>query len=314
MIPRITFFVLFSAVLVGFSPPTVVAQDEPARINLQPQWQTGQTSRYEVWTRRVQRRTVSAGGQQRQQEVTAVTTGEVTWRVDRVRDDGGAACEMNFDWLRITLTSDDGEPRVNDSRDASGDNARIHNLLTALTSGPVNVSVAPDGRIEGVSGIDAIQQRVQQEAMAPSELDFIESANGLAAIAAAPAAAANGAEWQSEHTWSHEMGRLHEDMQWQLQGVERIADIPVATVTGRGELELEVDRSKMPADGPQIDVELAEGSTRTQVMFDMQRHEAVGRNSVQQTVINVNIQVRQRTIRQRIEQRIQSQALRISED
>jgi len=286
---------------------------EPRTFNLRPQWQEGQTSRYELWSRRTRQMTMSAGDRQRETSSTVEVTGEVTWRVDRVKSTGGATCTMKYDWLKLSITNAQGDTQVADSRRASGDIEALHAFLQAMTADDVRVTVAPDGSIADVAGIDAIQQQIEVEQMRPEDLDFIESARELAVLAGAPASVTIGDTWQTEAKGTHEMGYLYSENDWQLAQVERIAGIPVATTTSTGELELEVDRSDMPRNGPNIDVTLRDGSVRSQVMFDLQRHEAVGRNTVQNTVIEVNVSVRQRSMSQRIEETVQAQVLRIAE-
>lgn len=289
-----------------------VAQDEPAAVDLRPQWREGQRSRYEVWTRRVRDTTMSLAGQSRSAQVTMETTGEVTWVVDRVQPNGGATCTMTLDWLSMSIASD-GERQVSDSRRGSGDNEMIHDLLRAMAGVPITVEVAPDGSIESVHGTDAIRRRLDVPEMMPQDLDFIESASDLATIPDAPATARVGARWDADYRWTHEMGHLRHDMSYTLAGVEELAGIPIATVTGRGSLSLDVDHSKLPEDAPPIDVKLVDGSVTSQVMFDLQRHEAIGRNTVQETTIDVTVRMPQQTLSQRTHETIQSQVLRIGE-
>ncbi len=198
----------------------------PQTINLRPQWKAGQTSRYQMWSRRVEHRTVSVGDQQRENEVVIETTGEVTWTVKRVDATGGVSGEMTLDWMQMTVRPPKGKPHVNDSRKASGDDPPLHDILKAMTGTPVRVEMAADGSIERVSGTCAIQQRIQPKEMAPTDLDFMESANDLAAIAAAPGEAAIGDDWDVRHKWSYHIsgpldGFVHEDMQWRVANIER---------------------------------------------------------------------------------------------
>lgn len=281
-------------------------------VNLRPQWREGQTSRYEVSTQRVQRQSMQAGDRRREQQVTLQSDAEVTWHVRRVHADGGAECEMTIDWMQITARSEQGE-QLNDSRRASGDTPPVHDMLRAMAGTPIEVRVAPDGSIQGISGTDAIRRQLEFEHMAPQDLDFIESASKLATLIGAPVAAGAGDQWQTRNRWRHELGFLHEQFEWELAGMERIAQIPVATVVGRGGLELEVDEADMPDEAPPIDVRLRDGDVNTQVMFDLQRGEVVGRNSVQNMLVEVVIRVPQQTVRQEIEQSVQSQVLRIAE-
>lgn len=303
----------FVFVVVGITGAAAQAQSEPAPLNLRPQWQPGQTARYEIWGRRVRSMEMSVGGRSRQTSVTIDTTGEITWTVDRVKPDGGATCIMTLDWMTATITPSEGEVQRNDSRRAQGDAPMVHDLLRAMAGVPLTVEVAPDGSIEDVRGVDAIRRRAQHEEMVPEELDFIESANDLATVPDVPAALEPGDTWQAEYRWTHEMGFLHHDVTYTLAGVEHLAGIPVATVEARGDLELEVDRSKMPDNAPPIDVKLVGGDVRSQIMFDLQRHETVGRNTVQRTTIDVAIRLPQQTISQRTQETVQSQALRVAE-
>lgn len=295
------------------APAVALGQETREPVRLQPQWEEGQTSRYEIFTRREQRGLVMAAGERREQQASVETTGELTWHVQQVRSDGGAVCEMTIDWMRMTMRSDQAE-QVNDSRQGSGDTEPVHDMLRAMAGTPIEVRVAPDGLIEGVAGVDAVRQSMANPGLAPGELDLIESASKLALLAGAPAQATVGDTWQRRNRWRHEMGYLHEDITWRLEGVEHIAGIPVATVTGDAVLDLEFEEPDMPPDAPPVDVRLREGDLQTQVMFDLQRGEAVGRNSVQHTRIEITVETPQQRVQQEIEQTIQSQALRIGEE
>lgn len=290
------------------------AQPSPEEgVDLRPRWKTGQSCRYEIWAQRQRHTTVNMGGQSRQIDVLMETLGQVSWRVEEVRSDGSARCTMTLEWLKVTITGPDGQQQVNDSRQGQGDNEAIHQLIRAMAGVPIGVSVAPDGTIQAVSGTDAIRQRVQIEATAPEDLDFIETATDLAALPAAPADARAGQRWSARFKWTHEVGFLHHDVSYTLAGVETVEGVPIADVTSQSKLRLEVDRSQIPADAPPIDVKLLEGSASSQVMFDLIRHEAVGRNSTQQTAIETVVRLPNQTLQQRIEETIRSQALRIAE-
>ena len=298
---------------VLLTPARAEAQMETDNFNLRPDWEAGQSSRYEIWSHRERRMSMSAGGRQREVTSTYEVAGEVTWRVQNVRSDGGAVCEMTYDWLKLTVRDGQGNEQVSDTRRGAGDSEPIHDFLKAMTSGAVRITVAPDGTIANVAGTNAIRQRVATEQMRPEDLDFMESARELAVLAGAPANAAMGDSWQTESKGTHRMGYLRQRTDWRLEQVERIAGIPVATVQGEAELELEVDKSDRPDNAPPVEVTLRNGRMRSQVMFDLQRHEAVGRNAVQTTAVDVNIRMQQGSIQQRIEETLQSQVLRIDE-
>ncbi|MEX0745488.1 MAG: hypothetical protein WD118_07785 [Phycisphaeraceae bacterium] len=296
------------------APAPAAAQDEPAAVDFRPAWQPGQTARYEVWTQRERESTMSVGGETQQVNMTLESEGEVTWTVDRVEPDGSAVCTMTIDWLATTVTDAEGQAQVNDSRRASGDIEPMHQVLRAMAGVPVRVHVGVDGAVQRVEGIDAIARAVEIAELAPDENDFIRSATHLAVLADAPADARAGHTWNARHTWNHEAGQMQHSDAYTLQSVGEIAGVPVATVVSRTQLELDVDRSVFPDDGPPVDVQLTEGTRSAEVIFDLQRREAVGRNSLERTTVQVNVRLPEQTLNQRNRETVRSQALRIAEE
>lgn len=305
--------ILSLAVVVCCLTPAGLAQT--AAVNLRPKWEAGQTSRYHFTTTRVQDTTLSAAGRTRRVATTVESEGEVTWRVDRVNADGSYDCSMTLDWMTAGLTGPDGKTQENDSRRASGDTPPIHDLLEAMTGVTLSVSVAPDGRITGVDGVDQMRRDASNPDMVPQDLDFIESATDLATLAGAPAQLAIGGTWDAQFKWTHDLGFIHQEVTYRLTGVEPIAGIPVAMVIGTGSGRLEVDRSQMPKDGPPIDIRLTSSEHQTQVMFDLVRHEAVGRNTVDSRVIDITIRLPTPPgpVTRHVEETISSQTLRVAE-
>lgn len=292
-------------------------QDEaPAALSVRPRWVEGRRSRYTTWTLRQQNTSMSVNGESQSASMRMEVDGEITWAVDRVKSDGSATCTMTLDWLAVTLTMDDGEVRKVDSRRASGDVESMQRIAKGLAGQPIKVEMAADGSVISVTGAEAIQRRVGSDIPTPNDLDFMESANELAAIAAAPVASAIGTKWDAAFAWRHEMGTLHHAMKYAVASEEDVAGIPLVTVTGTAALKLEVDASKLPpAGGPKVDVKLARGTAETQIMFDAQRGEAVGRNTLQHTLIHVKVHLPNNvTINRTIDETIQGQSLRIAED
>lgn len=301
---------IIALVLLGM-PLSAWAETQP--VDLRPQWREGQTSRYEISSERVQHHSMTAGQQQREQRSTMQTSGEVTWHVEHVASDGSAQCRMTFDWLRMTMR-DDQQEQVNDSRQGSGDTPPLHAMLRAMTGVAIGVEVAADGTIQAVSNTAAIRRALEHEELAPSDVDLIENASKLATLINAPAAAEPGDQWRVEHQWRHELGSQYETIDWRLEGIEHIADIPIATVVGQGAVEVEMDEAQMPEGAPPIDMTMRDGNIQAQVLFDLQRGEVVGRNSVEQTRIEMTIRIPEQTVHQQIEQTVQSQVLRIEEE
>ena len=312
---------LLAVLMVCLSTAARVARaDEAEAFNLRPQWTAGQTARYEVWSSRTQQATVTLGGQSRSTEFNMTSEGEVTWTVDKVKADGSATCTMTMDWLTLDMTGDDGKTHKNDSRKAKGDIEPFHALLKALAGVPIKVSVASDGTITKVDGIKAIRSRIKPELkdLVPEDLDFIETASELATLVAAPLGAQAGKKWDADQRWTWSdppfTGYMNHDLTFTLAGVEDMAGLPVAVVDGRSKLKLELDRSDLPEGMPPFDVKLVKGDMQTQIMFDLTRSEAVGRNTIQTTTIDINIRMPNATISRRVEQTLQGQVLRIEEE
>jgi len=60
-------------------------------------------------------------------------------------------------------------------------------------------------------------------------------------------------------------------------------------------------------------LQMKKGVAKTQIMFDLSRGEAVGRNSVQTTVIEAKLTHNGQTVTRIMDETIQSQVLRIAE-
>ncbi|MCC6580727.1 MAG: hypothetical protein IT440_09815 [Phycisphaeraceae bacterium] len=289
-----------------------VRADEAA-VNLQPRFVTGRTTRYQIWTQRQRSMTGLVGGQTRRIETHFEIEGRITWTIQRVNPDGSASAVMTMDYLTVNITLPDGAIKRNDSRQGSGDTAPVHTLIRAMCGAPMTLTVAPDGSVANVTGTDVIRSRAGDDIDVPEDLDFIETASDLATIPFAPAAAAVGKAWPTRFDWLHELGQLHYQTTSKLDGMETIAGIPVAVVSSTSQVDLTVDRSKLPEGAP-VQVRLLSGSARGKVMFDTTRAEAVGRNSVLSTQIESRMDIAGQTITQITDETIQSQTLRISEE
>ncbi len=318
---RLVRFGLFTTcclALLALSNPAHAQETES--YDLRPQWEVGQTARYEVWSSRTQHATVSLAGQSRTTDLVMSSEGEITWTVDQVKADGSSVCTMTMDWLSLDYTPEDGKTLKNDSRKGSGDIEPYHALLKAMTGVPIKVSVGPDGTVTKVQGVKAISSKIKPDLkdMVPDDLDFIETATDLATLVAAPQAIEVGKKWKTDlkWTWSDSPfeGYMHHDTSFTLTGIEDVAGIPIAVVDSRSKLKLELDRSDLPEGMPPFDVKLVKGELLSQVMFDLTRREAVGRNAVQTTTIDVTIRMPNATISRRVEETLQGQSLRVEEE
>ncbi len=290
------------------------AADSPAKeaaIDLRPRFKSEASAKYSIWSSRKQVATLSLAGRERTLETTLETEGEVLWKVEQINADGSAECTMTLLWIKSTASS--GEKTLtNDSRKDSGDTEAFHQMLQAMANVPLTVTVNADGSIAKVTGMNAMQAKVEEPKMIPDELDFKETASDLAFISSAIAGAKVASTWDNEEAWNHELGKLQYQTKYEVKAIERIAGIPVATVTGKSRIQLDVDQSKFPP-GVTPEIRMSEGEANTQIMFDLSRHEAIGRHSTQRTVIEVNIPIQGKVMKRVEEQTVKSQALRIEE-
>jgi hypothetical protein len=323
---------------LAWSGPTVApAQDAPAapRIDLRPDWQSGQTARYEFWNQfDKQTRLDFAGRSQTQQELTQVT-GELTWQVESVAADGSARCRMTLDWMKVatTVRTPNGrtaEQTIDSRKGATDEQTRpMHDLLQAMAGVTLHVKVGPDGRIVEVTGRDAMARKTDNPDFLPSDLDFIESASDLATLPFAPAPPGSapgsdpgqgpglplGTTWTADFTWDHELGEVDQDWTFKLESTEQIAGLPVAVVTGTADLDLKPELPDVPAGGPRVSIRMTRGKSTTRVLFDLLRHEAIGRHATNSEQIQVSATMPNgRTLERTITEDVTSQTLRIAEE
>ena len=283
--------------------------------HLRPQWTVGQSARYSFWTARQQQHSVTMPtGESRRATNGYETNGELTWAVQSIRPDGGATCTMTMDWITVTLTDPEGNTISLDSRKARGDVPRFHKLLKAMVGKSITITVKPDGTIDKVSGVDAVRRAAEEPDDVPEDLDWIESATDLATVPGVPAEIRVGGTWKQNFRWTHDEGHLRHAMTYTLADVEDVAGIPLATVEGRGTLKLEPKPLELPPGAPPVTRRLTGGEVTSQILFDLQRHEAVGRNTTQEDTIVTSVRFPQGTVTQSVTTSIQSQVLRLSEE
>jgi len=294
--------------------PDAVAAEPPETFSLRPAFERGQTARFEIATTRSIQTRMSFGDREHEANVTIELRAEIAWEVVRVNRDGGARCRMEADWLTATIRTAEGPPQRVDTRKGPGDNAALHRRLKAMTDTPLTVEVDPDGAIASVSGVERIHRRAGDMPDMPEEIDFIETASELATLWDAPAQARAGTSWRTEHTWRREAGELEQTLTWTVAGVELIEGIPVATVTVEGDARLTPDQPPGGRQGPAVNVRQTRGEYEGRVMFDLSRHEVVGRYARESRQREASSNMPDgRTLRSITQETIETQVLRIAE-
>ena len=288
------------ALWCGVAAAPVAAQDAaapPPAIDLRPAWTEGQTSRYEFWNLIEQTVDVQLGERSQSQSTTTEITGEITWTVDKVAADGSADATMQLDWMLFEVTTSangQSQTQIIDSRKSpSADIKPMHDLISAMAAVPVEVKVAADGHITEVSGLDAMKIKTDNPDLIPSERDFIETATDLATVPFAPAAPDGGLPlgktWKADYRWDHELGETDQAWKYKLDRLEDIGGVPVAVVTGEGKIKLDPELPERPAGAPPVNIKMTRGNASNEVLFDLSRHEAVGRHGSAQEQIRVSV-------------------------
>lgn len=308
-------------VLVGFVVMVALlwqggAAQAAEPVNLRPKLTEGRESRFEVWGKRDSTVTMSAQGESQTMSNTLESTSEIVWRVDRVNADGSAVCRMIYQWFAMSISDSEGNTYAVDTRTGTADEAvrPLLDIFNAVINQPLTVNIDARGRISSLQGVDAIAAALNDPESAPKEKDFLNTARQLAIMEGAPESCSIGDSWANAFDSSHDMGTLKYDMRYQLDAVQEMEAIPVAVVSGTGRVTLEVDRSDLPDDA-NIDVRQREGTAESQVVFDLDRGEVVGRNSTTRTAVNVSFSpIPEITISQEMQRQDQSQVLRVEEE
>lgn len=285
-------------------------------LDLTPHFVQGRTSRYAIWQQRSQHEVLQMGGQQRENSTMITLTGEVTWTVAKVRPDGSATCTMTNDKLRMVIEASDGTKVVCDTTLPSGDNETMYRFLKALVNVPIAVEMSADGKALSVSGQQVVKQRLGSDLqqMAPADEDFLQDATDAITLSGASATTAMNNQWSQAFDWSHEVGRMRLNMQYQLVNAEWIAGIPIATINQTAKPVIIPDYSKIPPGGPKVHIQQTNGNFQYQILFDLQRHEAVGSNAIREIGLRTTITLPKNNILTRqLNEEVQVQTLRIAE-
>lgn len=303
-----------------------IAQDAETT-NLRPQWKVGQSATYDFWGKTTKQETAQIFGQEQSETTTFLSEGQMTWKVDAINDDGSAICTMELKRIVFTVTAGKNEPIKMDSENLSGDRPAFDNLMTAMTQTPLKVTVAADGTISKVDGIDQLTNAAGNEAqeadIVPEELDFKETASELATLIAAPASATPGQTWNATNTWNHEDvfpqadTKAKWDTTFTLDQVGVIAGVPIATIKTESEVDIEVDLSNLPEGGPDIDIQISDTSASGEVLFDLSRSETVARNDTMSYTAAITVaspRPELPAITVKIVETSQSQVLRVNEE
>lgn len=306
MIHRITSLIA----LLAFAS-SAIAQETTSSADLRPVWEQGQSSKYRVVSERITAAQVVGVGKPRGSRLKVLA--EITWTVTQAQPDGGGVCKMTVDQMQMLMTDGSGKQYKVTAEGAPPENLeKAQALVRAMIGKEMTVNVAADGSIDSVSGWQAIKTAAGEAAQNMNESDFRETATELALLVGGSATTAPGSSWTRRFDWSHEMGDLRMDSTYRLEGVEEIAQIPIAMIQGQSKLDLTIDQSKF--NGQDVNVRITEGQETAQIMYDLSRHEVVGRNTDRTLGLEMKLNVQGRQFTQVIKQRLVTSTLRIAEN
>ncbi len=312
---------LACACVVAASPNSTAQDTEPkpakagATHELRPKFEEGRTSQYDFRGKRTTNTVATGPRGEIAVRRTMDSEGRVLWTVEQVNADGSASCVMTLQWLTLTIVHGDNDPNVIDSREQGDDDDGLARRIAAFVAKPLRCEVGADGTVLSISGVDAIRAAIEQAQNAGGPVEdemFLEQASTLATIPGIQSALELDATWQSSNTWSRDYGKIHEPMDYQLTSVEQIAGIPIVTVNARTDLGFEPDEEKLG--GGRIDIQMTEGQSTAQIIFDTQRHEVIGRNSVESFRIQISANSENLRFTSVVDEHIQSQLVRVAEE
>jgi len=280
-------------------------------VDLRPLWEDGQTAKYKSITRRVTAAQVRGMGKPRTSvmDVTAI----VNWTVVDADPDGGGQCSMTVEDLSVEVTGPTGEKQSVTADRADEDLKPVQELIRGMIGKPVTVQVAGDGTITSATGWQAIRNASGDAGKNLTENDFIESAAELAPIAGAPSAADVDATWTEKFNWDHEMGKLHLDSSFEVTGIESVVGIGLVTVESESEMTFTPDQSKIANERAQTELKLVKGGEKQSIMYDLSRHEVVGRDTTRALIFQMDLEFEGRKFQQVIQQQLRTQVLRMEE-
>lgn len=305
--------------LVGLCLSTVQAAEEtgpdsdpsPQTYDLGPHFITPRTTRYEFWEHHATTMRLVGPHGEKETETTVMIEGHVIWRVEDVNADGGATCVLTMPWISATFQVADQRERKVDTRDDDGGEDPMMRWFRTLVETPRVYEMNPDGSVGRFNSLDAVHSAVGEGGELIDEEVFIEEGSSTATLPGASEQTVLNAEWERREVWSRNYGgiasKTNHTMQFRLGSVESVADIPVATVTGSGSIEVNLESDE-------IDLTSSHGEAESKIMFDMDRHEVVARNSVETVHLEVTMTFDQFTITQIVDERTHGQLLRIEED
>lgn len=292
---------------------TAVAQQAQSQesVDLQPKFVEGETAVYEYWSKRETQVNIEAAGQRRDVTTQIESAGQVAWQVQKVQADGSARVRMVYNWITIDVTGPDGQVKHNDSRQASGEIEPVYALIDAVTEIPLEVDIAKNGEVTQVRGFEQAGQQLPSPEMMPKERDFIETARAIVGVAGAPADADPGDTWTETFEASHQMGSMNRKTTWTFEDVEQIEGVDVAKLEGECRLELDVDESQLPANGPDVSIRMTDAQASEQVWFELPARQTVGRNATTQTTIVISMSMGGQTLTQTSVERDHEQLWRV---
>ncbi len=297
------------AVLAGSLIVAASAGAQNEKLDLRPHWKQGQTSAYRVISERKLSAQITGPMGDNQSSATMRVEGEVAWEVLEASPDGGGVARLTTRKMQFSMTNDKGRTLTADERRADEEIKEMRNLIKAYVDTPITAHIAADGTIEKLEGLDDMQSRAGELGESITENDLKDMVRETVLLSGATDAMQMGDSWKHEYqTTVTGKAEAQVKLRYELMGAEEIAGVPVAAVSGQGEVKI-----KKPELPPHARFKQTEGEENSQTYFDLTRHEVIGRNVDTVVGFRVEISLGGETITQQTTIHLNGQVLRIEE-
>lgn len=278
-------------------------------VDLTPRWQKDQTSVYKVLTERKMTMRIDGPMGSKSTGFSTVVEGELEWKVIDAAADGGGVARLSTRSMKMTLTDPKGNTHTAEAGRADEAVKAMSDLIRAYVDTPITVHVSSDGTIEKIEGLKEMQSRAGDQGKSISQSSLDDMVRETALLCGVTDDLKPGDAWK--HAYETTIAGKAEasvDTRYQFIGAEKIAGIPIAAVSGVGEVKI-----KKPELNEKARFEQTEGKENSQTYYDLSRSEIVGRNVDAVVGFRVQLQLGADKLTQETTIHMNSQVLRMQE-
>ncbi|MEM6393504.1 MAG: hypothetical protein AAF797_12075 [Planctomycetota bacterium] len=288
-------------------------------MSVRPGWVEGQRAVYEAWSERTRDEVIRFNNEEREVSYQVRTESRLSWRVEGVNADGSAVCVMTFEALELERKG----PGDTEMIAGAGDGMKkgegpLQDMVESVVGKALEFEVEADGTVVSVDGVEAMRKAAENEALIPSDRDFLRIASELAVLPGSPEGLTVGASWEHEAVWEGQpvFPRMPSEVETTVEtavaAVGLMGGVPVATLETQTGLEVRVKRDELPKDAPPVKARYVNPEVTSEVYFDLDRREVVARNEQSDTRLVSELSLPNGvTVEREVTVRERSQVLRV---